>query len=402
MDNVLSQNEVNALLKAVNQGNVAESLPDEDVESEGARGYDLTSNDRIIRGRMPTLDILSQRLARLMRMSFFNMFRKNVEVTHESTQLLKYSEFIGSVSVPACLNVFRMPPLKNTCLVSVNASLMFGLVDHVFGGKGSWYRVEGREYSSIELRLIREVVDLCLNDLGTAWTPVLKVSPEYLRTEVNPQFAAITAPTDVCVEIVFLVELEGTTRGYITLLIPYSVIEPIRRRLSSALQTEHNTEDNSWRKVIARVIYAVDAEFEVSLGRGHVTLKDLMSLKVGDTLRLAVDASSGLPCKVEGVVKVTGRPVKSRGKLAVRLDDLVGATQHKTQHKEPRLLCLRPTPRPGPSPSPPKRGWAPTATSICPGWTGSWTSRWSCRSSSAARASRSATCSSSRRAPLWS
>ena len=151
---------------------------------------------------MPTLDILSQRLARLMRISFFNMFRKNVEVTHESTQLMKYSEFISSVEVPACLNVFRMPPLKNPCLLSVDAAFIFGLVDHLFGGKGSWYRVEGREYSAIELRLIRQVVELVLKDLGEAWQPVIEVHPEYHRTELNPQFVAIAAPTDVALHII--------------------------------------------------------------------------------------------------------------------------------------------------------------------------------------------------------
>ncbi len=324
MENVLSQNEVNALLQAINQGNVQEDVAEERDPGE-ARDYDLTSNDRIIRGRMPTLDILSQRLARLMRISFFNMFRRNVEVTHESTQLMKYSEFLASVGVPACLNVFRMPPLKNACLVSVDAALMFGLVDHVFGGKGSWYRVEGRDYSTIELRLIRQVVELVLRDLGEAWSPVIQIHPEYHRTEVNPQFVAIAAPTDVTVNIGFQVELEGTTRGYISILIPYSVIEPIRRLLSSALQTEQTAEGNTWTAVILKTIKSVFVEFQVELGEGHVMLRDLMSLQIGDTLRLSVDADQPLPCRVEGALKARGSPVQSRGKLAVRLTNAIGA-----------------------------------------------------------------------------
>ena len=325
MENVLSQNEVNALLQAINQGNVQEEAPEEVAgdPSEG-RSYDLTSNDRIIRGRMPTLDILSQRLARLMRISFFNMFRRNVEVTHESTQLMKYSEFISGVEVPACLNVFRMPPLRNPCLVAVDAALMFGLVDHVFGGKGSWYRVEGRDYSAIELRLIRQVVELVLKDLGEAWSPVVQVHPEYHRTEVNPQFVAIAAPTDVTVNIVFQVELESTTRGHITLLIPYAVIEPIRRLLSSALQTERTNEENSWTSSILRTVLSIFVDFQVELGEGHVMLKDLMALQVGDTLRLSIDANEALPCHVEGMLKAKGFPVKSRGKLGVKLGGRIG------------------------------------------------------------------------------
>lgn len=327
MDNVLSQNEVNALLSAIQQGSVAPAGPAE-TNPDDARGYDLTSNDRIIRGRMPTLDILNQRLARLMRMSFFNMFRKNVEVTHESTQLMKYSEFIATVSVPACLNMFKMPPLKSSCLISVDSALMFGLVDHVFGGTGSWYRVEGRDYSTIELRLIREVMEVVLKDLGEAWAPVMAIRPEYLRTEVNPQFAAISAPTDVTVLMNFLVELEGTTKGRIGVLIPYGVIEPIRPLLSSALQTERNDEDSTWRARIIDVLMQIDVELGSTLGKGHLTLRDLMRLKVGDTIGLHVDAGGPLPVNVEGVHKTDGHPVMSRGRLALKLTGPIRPAHH--------------------------------------------------------------------------
>jgi flagellar motor switch protein FliM len=318
LDNVLSQSEVNALLNAINQGSIGKE-PEDDAIPADARSYDLTSNDRIIRGRMPTLDILNQRLARLLRVSFFNMFRKSVEVTHDTTQLLKYSEFIASAPVPSCLNVFRMPPLRNTCLVAVDSGLMFGLVDIVFGGTGGWYRVEGREYSSIELRLIRQVISMILVDLGTAWEPVIQVQPEYIRTEVNPQFAAIAAPTDVTIQVVFSLEIEGAAKGKVSLLIPYTVIEPIRPLLSSALQTERNQEDNTWRKNIEDVLGTIEVEVVAQLGAGRLTLRDLMSLKPGDTLRLDAEAAAPIACRIEGVPKLEGHPVTSRGKLAVQL-----------------------------------------------------------------------------------
>lgn len=334
MEAVLSQNEVNALINAVAQGGVDE----EDGSSrDDARGYDLTSNDRIVRGRMPTLDILNQRLARLMRISFFNMFRRTVDVHHDSTQLMKYSEFISSVSVPACLNVFRMPPLRNTCLVAVDSALMFGLVDYVFGGSGTWYRVEGRDYSSIELRLIQQVVSMVLADLGSAWEPVIEVTPEYIRTEVNPQFAAIAAPTDVAVNITFEVELEATTKGQISLLIPYGVIEPIRPLLSSAIQTERNQEDNHWRTAIKSIIPTLEVNVQVRIGGAVVTVEELLQLQVGDTIRLDADADSALLCEVEGVPKTAGYPVISRGCIAVQLSyplGVVPATKRHRQEKE--------------------------------------------------------------------
>jgi flagellar motor switch protein FliM len=269
---------------------------------------------------MPTLDILNQRLARLMRISFFNMFRKGVDVHHDATHLLKYSEFISSVSVPACLNVFRMPPLRNTCLMAVDSALMFGLVDYVFGGAGAWYKVEGRDYSSIELRLIQQVVSMVLADLGNAWEPVIDVRPEYIRTEVNPQFAAIAAPTDVTLNIIFEVELEATTKGYVSLLIPYSVIEPIRPLLSSALQTERNQEDNHWRNTIERSLNDLDVDVSVMLGETTMSVRDLVALQVGDTVRLDQDAGDPVTLFVEGVAKALAKPIKTRGSVGVRLE----------------------------------------------------------------------------------
>lgn len=317
MENVLSQNEVNALINSVQKKAGGEGTGEQPLGKP--RGYDLTSNDRIIRGRMPTLDILNQRLARLMRISFFNMFRKSVDVHHDATHLMKYSEFINSVSVPACLNVFRMPPLRNTCLVSVDSALMFGLVDWVFGGAGSRYKVEGRDYSSIELKLIQQVVSMVLADLGNAWEPVIEIRPEYIRTEVNPQFAAIAAPTDVTVLIVFEVELEATTKGTISVLIPYSVIEPIRPLLSSALQTERNSEDNHWQDAIVSSLGELDVELKVSFGQALIDVRQLLELEVGDTLRLDQEADEPLEVFIEGVRKAKGFPVTSRGCTAVQL-----------------------------------------------------------------------------------
>jgi flagellar motor switch protein FliM len=321
VENVLSQSEVNALISSVQKGAEKRQGTTGPTTEEGEpRPYDLTSNDRIIRGRMPTLDILNQRLARLMRISFFNMFRKGVDVHHDATHLLKYSEFISSVSVPACLNVFRMPPLRNTCLMAVDSALMFGLVDYVFGGAGAWYKVEGRDYSSIELRLIQQVVSMVLADLGNAWEPVIDIRPEYIRTEVNPQFAAIAAPTDVTLNIIFEVELEATTKGYVSLLIPYSVIEPIRPLLSSALQTERNQEDNHWRNSIERSMSDLDVDVSVLLGETTMTVRDLVSLRVGDTVRLDQDASEPVTVFVEGIPKARATPIKTRGSVGVRLE----------------------------------------------------------------------------------
>ena len=336
MDDVLSQNEINALLNAVDSGDV------EVEEHKGAelpkdfRSYDLTSNDRIIRGRMPTLDIINERLARYMRASFFNLLRKPVEVVQQQMQLIKFSDWLVTIAVPACLNIFRIPPLRNMCLLAMDANLMFGLVDHLFGGNGGRYRVEGREYSTIELQVIRRVVRDVLDDMQKSWNPIIEINPEFIRTEVNPQFATIASPSDVIINVSFEFEIEASEKGHMDLVIPYSVIEPIRQQLSSAVQTEQDLTDNTWHGIIRETIMGVNVDFLVLLGKGEITVNDLMNLKVGDTLPLDTDANSPLDINIAGINKATGHPVTSRGRLAVKLDEAIGKNMKPV--KKPNIL----------------------------------------------------------------
>ncbi len=334
MDDVLSQNEINALLNAVDSGSV-------DTEDSKAiaehhkefRSYDLTSNDRIIRGRMPTLDIINERLARYMRASFFNLLRKPVEVVQQQMQLIKFSDWLVTIAVPACLNIFRIPPLRNMCLFAMDANLMFGLVDHLFGGNGGRYRVEGREYSTIELQVIRRVIQNVLEDMQKSWNPIIEIEPEFIRTEVNPQFATIASPSDVIINVSFEFEIEASEKGHMDLVIPYSVIEPIRQQLSSAVQTEQDINDSTWHGIIRETILGVAVDMQVLLGNGEITVNDLMNLKIGDTLPLNTDANSSLNATIGGVHVATGRPVTSRGRLALKLDNAIGRMKSDTKSK---------------------------------------------------------------------
>ena len=315
MENVLSQNEVNALLSAINQGGVEEA----EARAIEAKPYDLTSSDRIVRGRMPALDMINERLARLLRGRLSTSFRKSFEVAYQSADVLKYSEFIASVSVPACLCLFRAPPMKAMSLISVDASLIFGLVDMVFGGSGMISSVEGREYSAIEIRLIQQVVDLVLEEMERAWAPVLPLKPEYQRAEVNPQFATVAAPTDMVVNQTLQVELEGQAKGTICIMTPYASLERYRSLLSSALRTDSEDEGDGWTDSIHQTLKTIDVDFCVMLGKGRLTLRELMKLKAGDTVCLDSEPAEPLTCSIEGTHKFDGFPVTSRGRLAVRL-----------------------------------------------------------------------------------
>ncbi len=332
MENVLSQNEVNALLNAINQGGVEESGDRSEID---AKPFDLTSHDRIVRGRMPALDMINERLARLLRSRLSNAFRKNFEVSYGSAELVKYSDFVASVSVPACLCLFKAPPLKSTSLVSVEAGLIFGLVEQVFGGYGALAAVEGREYSAIEVRLIRQMVDLVLPELAKAWAPVIPIAPEYQRTEVNPQFATVAAPTDMVMNQTLQVELEGMAKGAISIMIPYAALERFRALLSSALRTDGEDDGDSWSDSINQTLRTIDVDFCAMLGTGQLSLRELMKLKVGDTVCLDSEPAEPLSCLVEGYRKAGGFPVTSRGRLAVRLTREVGGASASPKKETP-------------------------------------------------------------------
>ncbi|MBI3581824.1 MAG: flagellar motor switch protein FliM, partial [Nitrospinae bacterium] len=208
MSQVLSQDEVDALLRGVSDGEIETEAEDVGGGS-GVVAYDLTSQERIIRGRMPTMDIINQRFSRLFRNSLSTALRKVLDVSAVSVDTIKFGEFIKSLPVPASLHIFRMPPLRGFALLVAESKMVFALVDTFFGGTGeAKMKIEGRDFTSIEQRIIKNVVLMALVDLQKAWAPVHPVEMVFVRSEVNPQFAAIVPPTDVVVVIVFEVEMD--------------------------------------------------------------------------------------------------------------------------------------------------------------------------------------------------
>jgi len=254
-EQILSQNEIDALLAAVNDGELdleEEKKEGEEVEEAAAAAvkYDLLSQDRIIRGRMPTLDIINDRFARQFRITLSNSLRKILQVNVESTSLMKYGEFLNYLPIPSCLNIVRFHPLRGSCILAVETKLVFAFLNNWFGGStNAQERVEGRDFTSIELMIVRKVVTLVMDDLERAWQPVFPIRGEYVRTEINPQFLAVVAPSDVVVLTSFEIEIDNM-RGTVQVVIPYSTVEPIRGHLSSGIQSEGSGEDTSWFVII--------------------------------------------------------------------------------------------------------------------------------------------------------
>ncbi len=325
-EQILSQTEIDALLSAVNEGKVDveadESHGGSVVAGEGGAGavkYDLLSQDRIIRGRMPTLDIINDRFARQFRITLSNSLRKILQVSVESTSLMKYGEFLNYLPIPSCLNIVRLHPLRGSCIVAIEAKLIFAFLNNFFGGAtNAQERVEGRDFTAVEVMIIKKVVNLLLEDLERAWQPVYPIRGEYLRTEINPQFLAVVPPSDVVVLTSFELEMENL-RGTVQVVIPYSTIEPIRQFLSSGIQAESTDEDSGWLEQIGQHLLDVPVQAEVRLGTSKITVRDLLGMRPGDVLTLDQPQSEPLVLTVEGASKFRVVPVERAGVIAAQV-----------------------------------------------------------------------------------
>ena len=323
MSEVLSQGEVDALLRGVGDGEVETETDEVPEEESGVVPYDLTSQEKIIRGRLPTLDIINQMFSRLFRNTFSILMRKSVEVSTVSTDTIKFGDFLRSLAVPSSLHIFRMEPLRGHGLMVVESKLVFAVVDTFFGGSGTKEaKITGRDFSSIEIRMTKSVVLSALEDLEKAWRPVHAVTTNFVRSEVNPQFAAIVPPTDIVLVILFEIEMENIS-GTLTICLPYAAIEPVIPKLKAQFQSEEMEVDQVWIRRLRTELLATEVELVAELGTSTITPQDLMKFKVGDTLMLGNDVTDPLKLKVEQIPKFKGFPGVSRGNKAVQLTETI-------------------------------------------------------------------------------
>jgi len=322
MSQVLSQEEVDALLRGVSDGEIETEAEDLGGDS-GIVAYDLTSQERIIRGRMPTLDIINQRFSRLFRNSLSSALRKVLDVSAVSTDTVKFGEFIKSLPVPASLHIFRMPPLRGFALLVAESKMVFALVDTFFGGSGeAKMKIEGRDFTTIEQRIIKNVVLMSLVDLQKAWGPVHPVDMVFVRSEVNPQFAAIVPPTDVVVVILFEIEMDQFS-GTLTVCLPYSTIEPIIGKLKAGFQSDQLEVDLAWVRRLRERLAMAEVEVKVKLGEASITSRDFLNMKPGDVLTLNTDISDELLVSAGGVAKFKGYPGVVRGNKAIKISHII-------------------------------------------------------------------------------
>ena len=324
MTQALNQNEVDKLLNAVSEKSSESSNKNsfgktKQQDQPEAVLYDLTNQDRIIRGRMPALDIIYERFIRLHRMSISNALRKIASINIISTDVMKFGDFVNTLSTPTCVSIMRFESLKGPALLVFEAKLTYLLVDSFFGGNDKPYKKEeGKEFTRIELSIMRKVIDFALKDFEEAWSPVHKADIIFSRIEVNPQFVGIVPPSDVVISTSFEIKVEGTS-GIMTFVIPYSTIETIKNKLNASFQNELDKTDEEWIKKIEEHIMNTESTLLVNLGTASISIGDLINLNSGDIILLNQNADNDLDVFVEGVEKFKCFFGNSRGNRAIKI-----------------------------------------------------------------------------------
>jgi len=313
---ILSQDEVDALLEGITGESQKPDAPE--VPADGVRNYDLASQERIVRGRMPTMEIINERFARNIRIGLFNFIRKSPEIAIGGIKVQKYSAFLREIVVPTNFNIVSVRPLRGSGLIVCDPTLVFAVIDALFGGAGKFHtRIEGRDFSPTEQRIIARLVDVIIAEYKKAWHGIYPLELEYQRSEMQPQFANVATPSEIVVATSFTLEI-GDTSGTIHFCIPYSTLEPIRDVLYSTVQGDSHEPDRRWVNLMKSQIQSAEVELVAELAQAPATVEQLLSFKPGDFIEL--DLQKAIEVKVVGVPVFECHYGTSNGKYALKIE----------------------------------------------------------------------------------
>jgi flagellar motor switch protein FliM len=322
----LSQDEVDALLKGVT-GEADEPVADEE-EPGGARAYNLGTQERIVRGRMPTLELINERFARYLRIGLFNYMHRTAEVSVGPIRVQKYTEFIRNLVVPTNLNLVSAKPLRGTSLFVFDPNLVFIVVDNMFGGDGRFHtRVEGREFTGTEQRIIQGLLHVVFTEYTRAWKPVYALSFEYIRSEMNSQFANIATPSEIVVSTTFTIEFGGSAAD-MSLCFPYSMLEPIRDLLYSAMQSDQMSTDQRWITTLRKQLKDAEVEIVATLGTSRITLGEILKLKAGDII--PINIPDRIVANVDEIPLIECTYGQQDGRYALKIDRFINQDGDET------------------------------------------------------------------------
>jgi flagellar motor switch protein FliM len=319
---ILSQDEVDALLQGIT--GESQKLEEEEAPTGGIRDYNLANQERIVRGRMPTMEVINERFARNIRIGLFNLIRKSPEVSIGGIKVQKFSAFLREIVVPTNFNIVSVKPLRGSGLIVCDPSLVFAVIDALFGGTGKFHtRIEGRDFSPTELRVILRLVECIVAEYRKAWLGIYPLDLEYQRSEMQPQFANIATPSEIVVATNFTLEI-GETTGSVHFCIPYSTLEPIRDVLYSTIQGDAAEPDRRWVNLLKEQIQSAEVDLVAELGTTPATVEQLLSFKPGDFLELDLDPV--IQAKIQGVPVFDCHYGTSSGRYAIKIEQLLSSS----------------------------------------------------------------------------
>ena len=318
-EQILTQEEVDALLQGI--AGEGDAAPAEAPADASVRSYDLVNQDRIVRARMPALEIINERFAKNIRTGLFGFIRKSPEVSIGPMHVHKFSAFLREIASPTNFNIVSVRPLRGLGLVVCDPPLVFAVIDALFGGAGKYpTRIEGRDFSATEQKVIRRLVDVVMADYKRAWDGIYPLELDYQRSEMQPQFANVAQPAEIVVSTSFTLEI-GDATGTIHFCIPYATLEPIRDVLYSTMHGSSTAPDQRWMKLMTQQIQAAQVELVAELGYAPATVEQLLALQAGDFIEL--DLKPAIQAKVSGVPVIDCHYGISNGRYALKVDQLL-------------------------------------------------------------------------------
>ena len=324
-DQVLSQEEVDALLASMKTGDIAlEVSEEESIKSieENLPAYDLTSQNIMMREQFEVLDEVFDRFVNSLRNSMSTAFMIPIEAELVSTEMVKFGDFLEGLSNPSSFHTFRMEPLIGSSLIVIEPSLVFFLIDCMFGGEGKEIKSHDRDFTMIEQRVMRKFADETIKDLEKAWEFVQPLRVSLGKSETKQQFVRLAAPNDLVIVVVFSLSLDKFS-GQLWLCIPYLMLEPIKDKLSYKNLRESELE-NVWHTQLQRLVNETKVTLTVALGKSSCKVGDVLNLEKGDIILLDTGPQNSIAVMVEKIPKLLGFPGVVAGNRAVQITEVLG------------------------------------------------------------------------------
>ncbi len=315
---ILEQDEIDALLHGVDSGAV-DTGPKPPEETGLAKEYDFSSQTRIVRGRMPTLEMINERLARTLRLSLYNMLRRSPDIAVQGISTPKYAEYIPTLSVPTSLNLIRFLPLAGTGLMIFEARLVFALIDTFFGGSGRYAKIEGRDFTGTENHLIEMLMDQVVTAMQEAWASLMPVKVEFINREINPHFANIVSPTEIVVVSRFRIDIDGRG-GEIHVVLPYSMLEPLKDTLRAGMQSDRADREERWSQILRNELEESSVDIITQMGTARTTVANLIDMRPGDVIPIEFDGQATV--LADGIPLFWGELGQQRGRQVVRVSEM--------------------------------------------------------------------------------